>query len=934
MTAVNSFEKTSLWRRTLGVREDDEAAAERAGLRSAYLQFRAAVEPLAGEIARSMPMFTDHSIAHIDSLWDTASLVCGEDYPLTPAEAFVLGGAFLLHDLGMGLVAYPGGAAAIRADPQFQHTVRSVQARMAEDTGATAEESRASAEEEAIVRLLRRRHAAQAERLVTETFTVPGGTSFHLLQDAALRQSLGPLIGTLAHSHWWGVDEIAGRFARRRGSLPQHPAEWTIDPLKVACVLRLADAAHIDSRRAPTFLHAFRTPPDLSGEHWYFQSRLTRPLVEDDRLQYTSTEPFLHREASAWWLAYETVQMIDGELRAVDSLCADLGKPRFAVRSVAGADSPARFASFVPTDGWQPIDARLRVSQVEHLVGNLGGRYLYGNQPIAAVRELIANASDATRARLAAYGGSDAVVNVDLAQRDGDEWWLTVADNGIGMDAHTLVSSLTDFGRSGWRSEGALGPDARPLADTFEPAGKFGVGFFAIFMLADEVHVTSLKYFDPPQHTHVLDFPSGLKGRPLVRVADEGERLRFGGTVVRARLKHPPTSTQGFLGTPWRNQTVGEELRSTILRLCALAEVDIDVRGPGETEGTRIVRANDWRHIPPEELFERVYQSSRYSSMSGFLSQMKQGFCRYASPVSGRNDETVGRAMMTPDFVFDEGDDLWYYPRFLQRASIYVGGFHADTIDGAVGVFQGYPLKADRFSAFTLAAPDSLRRWVGAQATSLRPHLADRPQAQLSLGATANSFGVVLPDLPCAVVEGRLAMPAEVTRWAAGHDRVLLVDGEVVQTYLDDDGEVVFFCGRTGRRLRLPPDAAVVDMWAEWIYPEDVLPRPRPDLPGGRSDDEGGYNLVDWWNSVGGTGPVDVTVRAVARAWGVDVPGLVAASAGVCFQDEDGEQIEVPFADGGGTRKLYAVPVCRPGTVPGPAAAPAAGPGADGQLSA
>jgi len=128
---VHGFEQTPLWRRTLALRSTDDPEREpRAHLRSAYLQFRSTVEPLAAEISRSMPMFTDHSIAHVDALWDTASLICGDSFPLNAAEAFVLGGAFLLHDLGMGLASYSGGLAAIENDPQFEDLLASALARL------------------------------------------------------------------------------------------------------------------------------------------------------------------------------------------------------------------------------------------------------------------------------------------------------------------------------------------------------------------------------------------------------------------------------------------------------------------------------------------------------------------------------------------------------------------------------------------------------------------------------------------------------------------------------------------------------------------------------------------------------------------------------------------------------------------------------------
>ena len=306
-----SFERSPLWQRTLADCPADRDCVPRQSLRLAYLQFRDAVAPLAAEISRSLPMFTDHSIAHADALWDTASLICGDSFQLNPAEAFVLGGAFLLHDVGMGLASYLGGTAAIEADPHFADLLASATARLRRaDPSASSQAIESAARQESVAELLRLRHAAQAENLVTTTFQTSDGEPFFLLGDVPLRQTFGSLIGRIAHSHWWPVNDLRA-LDWQQGSCPDHPPAWEVDPLKIACVLRLADAAHIDSRRAPTYLHAFRRPAATSHDHWYFQERLTRPRVNADRLEYTATRPFGRNEScwSGWELMPEGLRM-------------------------------------------------------------------------------------------------------------------------------------------------------------------------------------------------------------------------------------------------------------------------------------------------------------------------------------------------------------------------------------------------------------------------------------------------------------------------------------------------------------------------------------------------------------------------------------------------------------------------------------------------
>ena len=121
------FEKTSLWLSTLAVQSSDDPAAEpRERLRSAFLHFRERAEMLTAQIPRDLPEFTVHDITHLDALWETASLIAGKEFLLTPTEAFVLGGAILIHDAGMALAAYPGGLDELQKQPLWADVVASL----------------------------------------------------------------------------------------------------------------------------------------------------------------------------------------------------------------------------------------------------------------------------------------------------------------------------------------------------------------------------------------------------------------------------------------------------------------------------------------------------------------------------------------------------------------------------------------------------------------------------------------------------------------------------------------------------------------------------------------------------------------------------------------------------------------------------------------
>jgi molecular chaperone HtpG len=109
------------------------------------------------------------------------------------------------------------------------------------------------------------------------------------------------------------------------------------------------------------------------------------------------------------------------------------------------------------------------------------------------LRELISNASDACdKVRYEAIARPELLAGDDrLAIRlrpDATAKTLTVADNGIGMDRQELIDNLGTLARSGTKAFLAGMKDAKGAPGLI---GQFGVGFYAAFMVADRIVVTS-----------------------------------------------------------------------------------------------------------------------------------------------------------------------------------------------------------------------------------------------------------------------------------------------------------------------------------------------------------------------------------------------------------------------------------------------------------
>ena len=159
------------------------------------------------------------------------------------------------------------------------------------------------------------------------------------------------------------------------------------------------------------------------------------------------------------------------------------------------------------------------------------------SHPEIFLRELISNSSDALDklrhltltddAYKALLGTSIEPPRIDL-ELDDERKLLTISDTGIGMNEDDLVAHLGTIARSGTKNFLAqLSGDARKDSNLI---GQFGVGFYSVFMVADQVEVFSRKAGEDKTYRWTSDGKTGFDLEDVT--GTEAARQSAGTTIL------------------------------------------------------------------------------------------------------------------------------------------------------------------------------------------------------------------------------------------------------------------------------------------------------------------------------------------------------------------------------------------------------------------
>lgn len=129
-------------------------------------------------------------------------------------------------------------------------------------------------------------------------------------------------------------------------------------------------------------------------------------------------------------------------------------------------------------------------------------KFLYSDNEIF-LRELVSNAVDASQkikrlASLGQYNGEVGELIVDV-KFDEAAKTITISDNGIGMTADEIKKYINQIAFSGATEFMEKFKEAN---DANEIIGRFGLGFYSAFMVADTVEIQSLSYQEGAEPAH------------------------------------------------------------------------------------------------------------------------------------------------------------------------------------------------------------------------------------------------------------------------------------------------------------------------------------------------------------------------------------------------------------------------------------------------
>jgi hypothetical protein len=273
--------------------------------------------------------------------------------------------------------------------------------------------------------------------------------------------------------------------------------------------------------------------------------------------------------------------------------------------------------------------------------------------------------------------------------------------------------------------------------------GRFGIGFFSVFMLSDRVNVVTRRYDRATTDALLLEFQRGLASRPTLSSAPPESAPIDGGTRIDIKLSRDPWDKQRLeLPSKFGRSDSGSELFSPMPRsfnslpelvshLAPTAEVTIETVQFGKNE--TVVTPSDWLSISPARLARRASTD-----------KLSQGEQRYVQArireVKDSAGSIFGRAAIWPTTLYSYG-------------ALVTKGLRTDSMAHIVGFMAGETVVVSRSEGALVVPKDALAMWATEQAKLIaRDPIDDSIKAKCA--EIVLQCGGAIVDLPIALWGG------------------------------------------------------------------------------------------------------------------------------------------------------------------------------------
>lgn len=310
----------------------------------------------------------------------------------------------------------------------------------------------------------------------------------------------------LCRSHHFGYNELKDSSFN---PVVVNPGGIVVHFRFLACVLRIADILEFDPERTPSVIFSHRDVAPGSRIYWWRDHEVTL-VQEEDKIS-------IHARPSDAQIEH-AIRLMVNAINSELQICRMLAEQtHFEICPGLDRPLPHRWSlpttistNIVPREGtYEYINGAFRPN-TEKLLQLLSGTALYGN-PLMAVRELLQNAFDAVREKIAYIRLSQKYpANPQLALQieglhtvslrfeiDDEGCCLVCTDNGIGMTRSIIEDHLLVSGTSARHD--VLDLERRCVKNGFRlgRTGQFGIGVLSYFMIAERVVINTKRSQEP-----------------------------------------------------------------------------------------------------------------------------------------------------------------------------------------------------------------------------------------------------------------------------------------------------------------------------------------------------------------------------------------------------------------------------------------------------